>query len=1129
MTLRSSVVPCPKPAATSGWRRLAALLVALGILLAAAPAALAQPDITLDKQAPAAVLYGDDSTVTLRAANPADQPYGYNLSFRDVMPEGVSYVPGSASVAPRIIPNAPSGNQTTLIFENVSDLSPGSSYGLTYQVTHDTAEYAIGDTYVNQAGAYINEDPRFVPDFAPDGTPLSDYTGSATDTASTTINAIEIEKSEPSPEGELLRGVHDHRTVYTLNVRNNGIEPTTGLVVHDYLPAGLEFLGCGTGDNTTDAPTNPDTSPEEYAGSGPLNAGGTPSGLTDCPTPQSVETVLDDPDDGGPLPFDVYTHVVWSGLGEVPAGGSIRIQYVAAVPIRENTINWTSPIVPMPESLGQASNLDNNSGDETHDEQALTNYARVTGDYNGTLPVSDDHSITRSAEDLRVLKSVDLNTINQGQISTWSLRIDTSEYRYVDDVRVTDTLPDGLCPLGPANYEDDSDEQTECDPVAGQEPNAPYTDVEEAAGGTYSITWDQSTVDELERMQPSSSFTITFPTRTRAHYQENFQDANPVLAEDSWTNGVSIAGQDFRICAPADPDCTGAGTTIDGDEVDGQDDLDTSSAGQEAGGIAIDKKVREATPGVVDCATGTYVDGPPPNYGPGDTVCWQLRVDFASQLDTGEPTVTDFMPPGVTYVPGSAAATPNNTVSSTFSDAAAGNGVLTWDLGSDVPEGDLVFEWRFATTVEQGAGDEAGDLEGNLMKLSFANTPGQTFPLRDQVEFERSEAQLSLLKGVRRINTGTVNGPNVDGGTVAAGDFVEFRIDVTNDGDLQAWNAAVDDELLDGITCTDVIIVSHMGGCSGERVSWIIGSLAAGATEELIYVVEMPNWVEPGKRFDNTAEVVSYQSETNLGPMERFTYTPGVNAPVADDDSFVETRGLTFTKTHTTDVTEAGNNAASQATIGEGINYTMTLVIPEGTTIYDGDFSDTLGPRHGEMTSTNATLNGGPLPGGPGWLSAMDPTTGFFTVNFPGAYTNAAGSGDDTFVFTMSAPVADVAANRRTSPNETLTNTATFDWNDNDGTPHLRNPSVNTTIVEPNVSVSKDENDANDIVTPGQSVVYTVTARNNAGTRVSMAHDLVLVDHVPPGLTPQVPSISNGGTPGPRDRPSPSRPGTWTT
>jgi len=190
---------------TGAWLlTLAAVAVWLG---AAAPGAFAAPDITLDKQAPRAVLLGEDSPVTLHVTNPTGQPYGYNLSFRDVLPAGVSYVPGSAPVAPRILPNAPAAGQTTLIFENVSDLSPGSAYDLGYQVRHDPAVLGVGDTYTNQAGAYINTDPRFVPDFGANGAPTGDFTGSATDDATTAINAIEIEKDEPSPEGELLRGV----------------------------------------------------------------------------------------------------------------------------------------------------------------------------------------------------------------------------------------------------------------------------------------------------------------------------------------------------------------------------------------------------------------------------------------------------------------------------------------------------------------------------------------------------------------------------------------------------------------------------------------------------------------------------------------------------------------------------------------------------------------------------------------------------------------------------------------------------------------------------------------------------------------------------------------------------------
>ena len=46
---------------------------------------------------------------------------------------------------------------------------------------------------------------------------------------------------------------------YTITVTNNKINQTTGIQIDDYLPAGLEFLGCGNGtdDHTTNAPTNP--------------------------------------------------------------------------------------------------------------------------------------------------------------------------------------------------------------------------------------------------------------------------------------------------------------------------------------------------------------------------------------------------------------------------------------------------------------------------------------------------------------------------------------------------------------------------------------------------------------------------------------------------------------------------------------------------------------------------------------------------------------------------------------------------------------------------------------------------------------------------------------------------------
>ncbi len=148
--------------------------------------------------------------------------------------------------------------------------------------------------------------------------------------------------------------------------------------------------------------------------------------------------------------------------------------------------------------------------------------------------------------------------ITDGQLTRWTLAVDTGEYRYVDDLRVTDTVPDGLCPLSSPALSGDAD----CAFTAGNAPSAPYTTATENASGTWTLLWDSSTDPALARMQPSSHHEIAFSTRSRTHYQENFNDQRPVLARDSWTNTVDLLGKDYQRCvAPAD--CDPVGTKLD--------------------------------------------------------------------------------------------------------------------------------------------------------------------------------------------------------------------------------------------------------------------------------------------------------------------------------------------------------------------------------------------------------------------------------------------------------------------------------------------------------------------------------------------------------------------------------------
>ncbi len=156
--------------------------------------------------------------------------------------------------------------------------------------------------------------------------------------------------------------MHDHPTVYTLTVKNPAQAPTTGVVVTDYLPAGLEFLQCGAIDNTT--------SGAEYPGAPSLTAttAAKATGTWDataCSTPQSVDTVNTVTGQGS----SVFTKVVWN-VGDLAKGATVTIKYLAAVPLRENTMSFagqpgqpsTSSAAPAATSLQQAADLDNNNG-----------------------------------------------------------------------------------------------------------------------------------------------------------------------------------------------------------------------------------------------------------------------------------------------------------------------------------------------------------------------------------------------------------------------------------------------------------------------------------------------------------------------------------------------------------------------------------------------------------------------------------------------------------------------------------------------------------------------------------------------------------------------------------------------
>jgi len=423
-----------------------ALAVALLGAVVVAPAAQAAgtPDVQFALSSPAQVLRGTDIAVTLTATNPTG-PSGYNASFRLVLPAGAtlsSYTPIDATTTAY-----PQGDgSTVVVWTNVTDLLTGTTSAVVATVS--PGSLPIGPLTFS-GGAYVNTNPRDIPTFTGTGTPSGQFTGSGTGTSTTVLAPFTVTKATGNVgEGELIRGVHQNREAVTLRIDNNAVVSSNGFDLVDYIPATLEFLGCGTADNSTTG--------EEYPGSGALNAGAfsLPVG-TVCPTPTAVDTVTVDPDGAGPLPLAVYTRVHWDtaalasvGIGTIGASGSRTIAYVIGTPQHANTMTFVGG-TPAAASGLQGSNLDNNSGtstQETATEIGATNLVDLTGVYSGNgQTYSDTDTSTVTLEDLAIQKGASTSAITQGAVTTWTLNVEVSEYTSTaSNLVVVDTVPDGL-------------------------------------------------------------------------------------------------------------------------------------------------------------------------------------------------------------------------------------------------------------------------------------------------------------------------------------------------------------------------------------------------------------------------------------------------------------------------------------------------------------------------------------------------------------------------------------------------------------------------------------------------------------------------------------------------------------
>ncbi len=223
-----------------------------------------------------------------------------------------------------------------------------------------------------------------------------------------------------------------------------------------------------------------------------------------------------------------------------------------------------------------------------------------------------------------------------------------------------------------------------------------------------------------------------------------------------------------------------------------------------------------------------------------------------------------------------------------------------------------------------------------------------------------------------------------------------------------------------------------------------------------------------------------------------------------------------------TEITEPGNNAATQATVGEWVTYTLTVTVPEGE-MTNARVVDTLdsGLVFVDVTAVAAS---GALSFASGGLPTVGATPANTTITSSGRVvtfdfgtitnSNSNNATDETITITYRAVVSN-ATNNQTGA--TRNNSAVLSWTGN-ALPAVQ--AADVTLVEPTLSTLKEvrnvsaggsfsslaAGDADD------AVEYRITISNANASTDTTAFDISLNDLIPSFITaPAISTVTSTG------------------
>ena len=472
-------------------------------------------------------------------------------------------------------------------------------------------------------------------------------------------------------------------------------------------------------------------------------------------------------------------------------------------------------------------------------------------------------------------KSANKGNIIPGELITYSLSFAVSEYINADNITITDVMPDGLTYVGVQSMTVEGTTYNITPVVSNDTPSGGKTTVNYDLTAAYGTTFAATTTG-----------VITYTATVDQHYN----NTQPLRSRDALVNNA-VLNYDVE-----------SGATNCSDD-------------------------SNATLVVAPLAISKTIINPSPEYQPGQSISFRLRLDIPSG-DSRNIVFSDFLPlpalkaSGIDTTLNLAINTdishgPNDTMGLTpisITTSSTTNGiVIEWpDVDSEDPE---VIEVDIGAMIISTDPFQDDLFLTNIFEQSASNTTGTTNNLYDAVSFTLRAPVLSIDKNVSPSSQ------------VDAGDTVNYTIDVTNDGGANAYDTKIRDVLPNSVSnCT----ISNKPVGSGDLFTssgyLLSAPIAPGSTVSFAFSCQVDYSIQVSTTHRNTA-YVSWASAVDAPAFPEVSdfavFSTAPSAPIK--------RIISTDKTHTSEA-GAGTNASPRlVSIGETIRYQLVVTLPEGT------------------------------------------------------------------------------------------------------------------------------------------------------------------------------------------------------